>query len=321
MKIVNMYQSKHIYTFSYEHSESDLCKLESRYIFGHEECNKLLFSDRIIEPSSSAFIKQRVDVIVYSPDYSSLLANIKNEIIVADDFKVEYIVIDGDDTEYKERLHKLKEIGYSIEGEPDYYNPLITYVLCKIDQFWCFGELIKDKYDWQKHKQKPKSYSNSLGVHIAKSLVNIATKSDVNVRVLDACCGVGTIMLEACFVGYTIEGCEINWKICNDARENLAYFNYSADVHLSDVKDLQRTFDVAIVDLPYNLFTKATDNEVKHIIEATSKITNKMVVVSTVDISTLLNSVGFRIMDKCEVGKSGKRKFSRKVWVCEKLNI
>ena len=34
--------------------------------------------------------------------------------------------MDGDTTEYAERLNKLRDIGYAIEGYPDYYKPTIT---------------------------------------------------------------------------------------------------------------------------------------------------------------------------------------------------
>ena len=41
--------------YRYDYTESDLCKLESRYIFNKEEKNKLLFSDIKVDLSSSAF--------------------------------------------------------------------------------------------------------------------------------------------------------------------------------------------------------------------------------------------------------------------------
>jgi len=122
--------NKYIYSFGYENAESELCKLESRYIFNKEEKNKLLLTDIKTEPSSSAFVNKRLDIISFSEDYSTLIKDIKKERICIEGFKVEYLVFEGDKTEYAERLKKLKDIGYSIEGIPDYYNPTITYALC-----------------------------------------------------------------------------------------------------------------------------------------------------------------------------------------------
>ena len=313
-----MQLKKHIYIYGYDNTESELCKLESRYVFNTEEKNRLLLSDIKVAPSSSAFIKKRFDILLFSEDYATLINDIKKENICVEGFKVEYVVFDGDTTEYPKRLEKLKDIGYSIEGEPDYYKPTITYALCYYEGIWCFGILIKNKFDWYKHKQKPYSYSNSISANIAKSLVNIAAKTNKETKLLDACCGVGTIMLEACFAGNNIEGCDINWKVCRQARENIAHFNYTANVYRSDIKDITNRYDVAIIDLPYNLLSNVTDHDVLHIIQSATKITDRLVIVSTADITNLINHTGFKISDYCNVSKRGKTKFSRKVWVCEK---
>jgi len=314
----NKQMNKHIYTYRYDNTESELCKLESKYILNKEEKDRLLLSDIKIAPSSSAFIKNRLDVISFSEDYSTLIKEIKKEKICIEGFKVEYLVFDGDATEYGERLKKLKDIGYSIEGNPDYYNPTITYGLCYCEGIWCFGILIKNHFAWHKHKQKPCSYSNSIGANIAKALVNIAAKSNKETTLLDACCGVGTIMLEACFAGNNIEGCEMNWKICRDARKNLAHFNYTANVYRSDIKDISKKYDAAIIDLPYNLFSDATDNDILHIVVSTAAIADRLIIVSISDITNLINNIGFKISDYCSVSKRGKKTFARKIWVCER---
>lgn len=313
-----MQRTKYIYSFSYENPESDLCKLESKYIFDKEEKNRQLFSPIKAEPSDSAFIKKRLEIISSANDYSTLIKQIKKEDIHIEGFKVEYLVLDGDSTEYDVRLKKLKDIGYSIEGNPDYYHPTITYGLCYSEEVWYFGILLKDKFDWHRHKQKPRSYCNSIGISIGKALVNIATKANKEKKLLDACCGVATIMLEACFMGVDIEGCDINLKIYKDAKKNLAHFNYKANVYHCDIKDMSKSYDAAIIDLPYNLYSLASDSDVLHILKSTAKLTDRLLIVSTSDISKLIHKTGFTIIENCSVGKNGKRSFARKIWVCEK---
>ena len=313
-----MHKSNYIYSFNYDHNESDLCKLESRHLFNDEEKNKLLFSNIKVEPSSSAFIKKRLDIILSSDDYSTLISDIKKENISFEGFKAEYLVLDGDTTEYPERLKKLKDIGYSIEGDPDYYNPTITYGLCYYEGVWYFGILIKNSFAWHKHKKKPRSYCNSISTTVAKVLVNVASQADKEKRLIDVCCGVGTVMLESCFAGYKIEGCDINEKICEDARVNLAHFNFSANVYHSDIKDITKKYDSAIIDLPYNLFSSTSDDNTSHIIESTAEISDRLVIVSIADIANLISEAGLKVSDYTSVKKIGKVKFARKIWVCEK---
>ncbi len=310
--------NKYIYFFAYDHHESELCKLESRYILNKEDENKQLISDVEFEPSNSAFIKKRLDVIFGSEDYDTLINEIGNENICQEGFKVEYLVLDGDKTPYDQRLEKLKDIGYIIEGNPDYYNPTITYALCSYEGVWYFGLLVKNSFDWNNHKKKPFSYSNSINIKIAKALVNIAAQSEKEKKLLDACCGVGTIMLEACFAGYHIEGSDINWKVCRQARANLAHFNYEGNVYRSDIKDISNSYDAAIIDLPYNLFSSSDESTMIHIIESTKEVAEQIVIVSITDIASLIENAGLKITDYCSVGKSGKKSFARKIWVCEK---
>jgi len=313
-----MQVNKHIYSFSYDNTEGELCKLESRHIFNKEEKNRQLFSDIKVEPSSSAYIKKRLDVISFSDDYATLITEVKKESICVEGFKVEYLVLDCDTTAYADRLKKLKDIGFSIEGDPDYYNPTITYGLCSYEDIWYFGILIKDNFEWHKHNKKPCSFSNSISVSIAKALVSIATKADKEKKIIDACCGVGTIMLEACFVGNEIDGCDINWKASRDARINLSHFNYTSTVYRSDIKDISLRYDAAILDLPYNLYSRSSDDEVLHIIQSSAELSDRLIIVSTSDITDFIIGTGYRIADHCSVSKRGKANFARKIWVCEK---
>ncbi|MCU4174677.1 TRM11 family SAM-dependent methyltransferase [Carboxylicivirga sp. N1Y90] len=313
-----MQANQYVYTFTYDDSEFELCQLESRHIFKKKVKHKLLFSDVKIEPSSSAFIKNRLDIITYATDYSELIGKVKEENIHSEGFKAEYLVLDGDTTNYADRLSKLKDVGWSIEGDPDYYNPSITYGLCYYKGVWYFGLLIKDTFDWYKHSKKPYSFSNSIGVNIAKALVNIATGGDEEKRLIDACCGVGTILLEACFAGIEIDGCDINWKACRDARKNLSHFDYPSTVFRSDIKDINKQYDAAILDLPYNLYSRSSDEDVLHIIKSSAELTNRLVIVSTSDITDFIESIGFEIADSCSVSKKGKNNFARKIWVCDK---
>ena len=314
----NMPIQRYIYTFRRDYHNMELCKLESRQLFGREVEDTFLFSDVKIDPSISPFIKTRFEIISSSKNYSSLLKNIESEKIKIEGFKAEYIILDGDTTRYTERLEKLKDLGYRIDGLPDYYNPTVIYALCQYEETWHFGLLIKHNTGWYKHKTKPYSFSNSINMDIAKSLVCIASKGNKTHKLLDACCGVGTIMLEACISGFRIEGCDINQKACSNTEKNLAHYEYDALVFCTDIKDHNMSYDAAIIDLPYNLFTYSNDAIALNLIKSTANLAPRVVIVSTSDIRSLIEQSGLELTDLCTVAKKGKSLFARKVWVCEK---
>ena len=308
----------YIYTFNYDYHHGELCKLESRQIFDNEEKNKLLFSNIKVDPSISPFIKNRFEIISSSEDYSELLVNIKKENIHDEGFKAEYLVLHGDATTYSERLKKLKDIGLIIEGFPNFETPTTTYSICNYQNIWHFGVLIKHNAGWLKHKKKPCSFSNSIGMNIGKTLASIASKGNKTIQLLDACCGVGTVMLEACFSGLNIEGCDIKLRRCKHTRQNLAHYNYTANVYCSDVKDLDKKYDAAIVDLPYNLYSYSNDTILTNIIESTAKLTTRIVIVSISDVETLIKKSELKISDFCTIEKRGRSQFTRNIWICEK---
>lgn len=313
-----MSHPSHLYIYNYDHNLNDLCKLESKYLFGDLEAHKFLFSNKRITPSCSAFIKKRLDILTSSEDYDTLLANITAQQIHIEGFKIEYLVLHNDSTGYEERLQKIRDIGHCITGEAQYKNPSITYGLCLVDEKWYFGSIEKNSFDWHKHKQKPLSFSNSLDMSIAKSLLNIASKGYLDSKLLDICCGVGTVLLEGAFAGYNVIGCDINPKIVGYANKNLAHFKYTVPILNMDIKNVDTTFDAAMIDLPYNLFTKVSDDTHAHIINGAAQITNQLVIVSTTDISKIIKATGFTILDHCTVAKKGKKNFARIVWVCER---
>ena len=313
-----MSNKKYLYTFKYNHHYRELCHLESSQIFGTVERDQILFSNIKVEPSISPFIKSRFEIILSALDYFELLKNIKEQNIHKEGFKAEYLVLEGDTTGYKDRLSKLKDVGYRIEGEPDYYHPSVIYSICFYKNNWYFGILTKHNSDWQKHKDKPAKFSSSISINIAKTLVSIATKGDKKIQLLDACCGVGTVMLEACFSGFEIEGCDINWKACKKTRENLAYYDYTAKVYRSDIKDLTKKYDAAIIDLPYDLYTHSNDTITLNIITSVAKLTSRIIIVSISDIENLIKKAGLSISSFCAVEKRGNKKFTRTIWVCER---
>ena len=308
-----------LYSFKYDYHHTELCKLESKQIFDKEENDKVLFSDTKIDPTVSPFIKSRLEIISSSESYPKLLKSIENENIHKEGFKAEYLILEGDSREYSERREKLKDVGHCIEGEPDFDTPTITYAICNYKNVWYFGTFIKHNPGWHKHKKKPCSFSNSISMTIAKTLVSLASKGNKTKQLLDGCCGVGTVMLEACFSGFNIEGCDINWKACAHTRENLAHYNYSANVYCSDIKDLATQYDAAIIDLPYNLYSYSNDEITLNIIESAAKLSDRVVIVSNLDMESIIKKSGLKVSESCTVAKKGKSKFLRRIWICEKL--
>ena len=148
---------------------------------------------------------------------------------------------------------------------------------------------------------------------MARALVNIAVPELTGVKVIDPCCGIGTVLVEALSMGVNITGSDYNPLVMKGIRNNLTHFGLSGPVFLRDIRDITEMYDVAIIDMPYNLCSVVSDKEKFEMLRCARRLVKKMVVVTTEDIDGILNEVGFEIADRCEATKG---KFIRQIIVC-----
>ena len=170
---------------------------------------------------------------------------------------------------------------------------------------------------WKKHDKKPHTFSNSLDIRLARTLINIAAGDNEKIKIVDPCCGMGTVVLEGLALGLDIEGFDISREISWLARKNLKYFGYDEYlINKVSIHDLQKHYDVAIMDIPYNLYTPITYQEQCQIIQSSRKICDKMIMVTFENMSKEINQAGFLIIDSCLRKKTEYVKFGRYIYVC-----
>lgn len=305
---------KYFYALNYPKYEEELCEMEMKYLFNEEATNKYVFSDRDIKSSRSPFIKEKISVKYVEETLEDIVKKIVEDKISYEQFKVCYIKIEGGDVEYKERLQSIREIGLVVNGQSEMYNPEVLLGVTKIEGKWIFGEYEKNDYEWHIHDKKPNSYSNSLGLRLSRALVNIAVEDNINCKLVDPCCGVGTVVIDALSMGVNVKGYEINKPIARNAKENLAFFGYENVITTGDMRCIDEKFDVAIIDLPYGVFSPTTVEEQTDIITTARRIADKLVLVTFEDMDNIIKEAGFEIVDRCIVSKG---KFIRYINICK----
>lgn len=306
--------SKYFYFINCSEMEKELCNMEMRSVFGKEPKATYLFSEKNFEPSRSPFIKLQIKSIYVEKSLENIINKIKGDKISYDAFKVNYIKSEDGDVSYEERLKAVKEIGFVVTGFPDIHNPKIELAITKVKDKWIFGELIRNNFHWQKHNDKPHSYSNAVPLRMARALVNIAVGDNRELTLVDPCCGVGTVVIEALDLGINVKGYEISKPIACNARNNIEFLGYNREIITSgDMHDINETFDVAIVDIPYGLYSPVTLQEQVDIISTSRRIARKMVIITFEDMDNLIISAGFQIVEKCYMKKGN---MIRQISIC-----
>ena len=303
-----------LYFINYQDNERELCKMEMRCLFNRETNEKYFFSDIDINASKSPFIKSKIKIIYSDESLDRMVRKIKEDNLSYDDFKVSYVKSEQGDVQYEDRLEATRKIGFVVNGYPDMHKPRNPLAVTKINGLWIFGEYERNDFKWQKHNDKPYSYSNALGLRMARALVNIAMKDNEEGTLIDPCCGVGTVVIEALDLCIKVKGCEISKQIAYNARENVEFLGYLRDTIVCyDMHKIKDKYDSAIIDIPYGLFSPVTLEEQKAIIHTARNICEKMVIVTFEDMEKFIVEAGFSVIDKCVVPKGN---FKRHILVC-----
>lgn len=314
----NSYAPVFIYTYNCTPEELSLSHMEMRSLFGIDTETPILKSSIEVDPSRSPFIKERIDVIYEGDTIEEILEQVPKIQLKQETFRVNFVKINDlekiDKITFAKRREIERLIGLQIDGEPDLIYPDLIFGIVTLGGRWYFGKYHKSESVWFQHLKKPAEYSTALSTRVARAIVNIAVPNPIGIQAIDPCCGIGTVLVEALSMGIDMVGRDINPLAVRGTRENIAHFGYKADVITGPISDVKNNYDVAIIDMPYNIVTYVSREEQLAMLQHARRFAKKLVVVTIDIIDEIIIEAGFHIVDRCEVKKSA---FSRQVVVCE----
>lgn len=307
----------YLYTYAWQLGEHDLCRLEQRMFFGKDTADNVLVSDVCIEPSRSPFMRERIDVLFIEDTLDCLCERVKTLNLVGQTFKITHF----NDKELAvkpkiarpERNRMLRIVADCVDAEPDLDHPDIEFALLFSHNQYYFGKVVHGEAVWLRHMHKPEMYSTALSTRVARAVANIAAPT-LNMKVIDPCCGIGTVLVEAMSMGMNIKGRDMNKRVVWGSRINLRHFGYEPDVDIGPIEEAPAGYDVAIVDMPYNLFTHTSSDLQSAIITNARRIADRVVIVTIESMDDKIHAAGLTPIDRCVVQKGN---FAREIVVCK----
>lgn len=305
---------KYLYVYNYSPNEKELCEMEFNQIFHEKMKSKYYLTNKNFDYQRSVFIKGKLHILYMNTDFKNIVKDIEKNQLVYYGFKVIYLKNDITHVDYDESLQKCKDIAFPITGSVDMKNPKVVIAITKINNDWIVGEYESDMI-WSLRYEKPYSYSHSLNIRDARTLVNIAVGNHKNMSIVDPCCGIGTVVLEALSMGLDIRGYDINRYVSYQARLNLEHFGYDPLlIEKKDIHDLQLHFDIAIMDIPYGVYSPFTYQEQVSLLKESYRIAHRLVLVSHIPMNKELEMIGYQVKDRCSIQKGN---FIRYITLCE----
>lgn len=308
----------YIYTYAYSKEERSLCHLEMRSFFGKATDDNIIKSTKRINPNRSPFIRERIEVIYEGAALQELVDQAKDIKMGDQTFKVIFSKTNDrkapNTIEYQERRDIERAIGWVIEGEADVHQPDHIFGMAVVGERWYFGHYLKSEAVWLQHTKKPREYSTALSTRVARAVSNIAVPDPEGIKSIDPCCGIGTVLVEALSMGIDMDGRDINPLVVEGSRENIEHFGLKGNVTLGPISDVTENYDVAVIDMPYNLYTHATPEDQLSILKHARRFAKKVVVITIESMDDMVKEAGFTIIDRCETQKGY---FTREILVCK----
>jgi tRNA G10 N-methylase Trm11 len=200
-----------------------------------------------------------------------------------------------------------------LAGYPNLSNAAECYVLAELENGWVFGRLVAspDRL-YLAHTGKPFHTSSSLPSRVARALVNLAAQPGS--LLLNPFCGTGSLLLEACAVGLSVQGADKNSSMVEMSQENLAHFGYVCSIETMDVRQWSVKGGALVADLPYDKNSEVSDDELCSILAWGAQASPLGVYAAGRDLTTELLDVGYA---RVEIFRVSKRKgFTRFVHRC-----
>lgn len=303
-----------IYTYASHEDEAALCGLELQTLFGQRASGGVIKSFHGLSVDRSPFVKRRISVMLEGSSLEELVLQLPSIELGGQTFKVMFTPGDEAFT-YEEQRQLERAAGSAIRGKADMRRAEQLFGLTKLNGRWYFGPCEENGAIWLKHQNKPQNYSTALPTRAARAIVNIAAGQALEqLRLIDPCCGMGTVLIEAMSMGIDIEGVDLNPLAVRGARVNLAHFGYPDRVRLGDMRLIEGHYDAAIVDMPYNLCSVLPDNEQLVMLKSVRKLAKRAVIVTTVPLMRQLELAAWRTTHSTTLSKAS---FTRYISVVE----
>jgi tRNA G10 N-methylase Trm11 len=204
------------------------------------------------------------------------------------------------------------EVARHVYGTVDLQTPLQELLLVGTETEWHFGRLVsRTARSYAAHEHKPHQLSSALPARVARAMVSLVAKPGD--RVIDPCCGTGTILLEAWAAGASAVGGDVNPKLAGMTRENLEHFRRPPWVCAADATTLWVTGDAVVTDLPYGRQTQRTPELYARLLSRFPSFAPKLAVVTAEDITEPLLAAGYEVLRTVAVPKPSG--FSRRIHV------
>ena len=284
---------RYLYLTAIPDLDAEITKSECLALTGvAPNAHGLAISSKRVDVSRGAYVRCCAELLFEAGSISEICALIRAAGLYADDFRVSVVKLPRNLK--ANSLEVAHNVGAEIGGIPDLESPRVTFLTVVTEEKVRFGKLLSESDgQWISHNKRPHVTSSSLPTRLARAIVNLTVSPGD--RLLDPCCGTGTILLEAAQMGVKAVGYDINVRMVGATRKNLKHYGLSAEVHLGDARRISGRYDAVITDFPYGIGLAKDTTADGEILGRIRQLAPKATLVHTRDLTRELVDLGYCI--------------------------
>ena len=286
-----------MYYIASPEEDRELAYLEATIMLEEPVNSAFHFTEKSVDISQSAYVKLCGELKLKATVFQELLEKIKLSNFYFDQFRIEIHSSKRTRADLESNVKGVIAVADALtNGNPNLNNPAIHLDILGNESGYYF--LVRQSIannSWQAHIKKPYSFSSSLGARHCRALVNIACHNAKTF--LDPCCGFGSVVLEAAYLGLTTTGNDLNHKQVWYAEENLKHFGFAQNILNQNALTLlpDSTVDAIVVDFPYGLNCPTPEDFYRDFIKYYFTRTKTLVTLTMIPFAEELEKAGYQV--------------------------
>lgn len=292
----------YVYLVHAQDPEEQLAAAEAWAFTGQEPQGRLVYAPQAVDISHAAYLRSCVAIEARGDSLEELVADCRRAGLTYERFKLEVL-------RPPPRLQFLSpdatlQVANAITGRPDLTAPQVRLAIVASDQGWVCGRLIaKGRNRWLEGMHRPHHFSSALPQRLSRALVNLVAAPGETL--IDPCCGIGTVLMEALDAGIVAFGADMNGPMLKLVATNLEHFGLPCRLFRADATKLTGDFAGAVLDLPYGRNLIGNLDLWRRLIAPLREAARRTVIVAPRRLDDLLAELGFRQIRLVSVPKGG----------------
>ncbi|MFW6158061.1 MAG: TRM11 family SAM-dependent methyltransferase [Planctomycetota bacterium] len=290
-----------VYLLAGDERSRDLALAEARAVCGAERISdRLVRADRRARIERTGYLAGGIEVLAEAPDVESACEQVARIGLHADDFAIDVVRIPQ--RLKVSRRETANALALVLDGRPNLDDPaerFTAYVTA--NGVWFGPTLDAPEREWKRFVEKLHECSCALPGRVARAVCNLVVRGGE--RVVDPCCGSGTLLLNAADLGASVTGFDVNKKMVGATNANLLYFGFRAAAEQADAAEVTGEYDLVVTNLPYGKMSAVTPAEEGRLVRNIVPLAPRGVLVTTSHIAEPIAAAGAHVEQTIPLSK------------------